>query len=78
MWWMSLFMRRKNSTDDLSIEEIKRQLSIKQQVSSQKRWQRLKQAGRVVDIPNYPPPVLSRERLPSNGRFPLSLATVDK
>ena len=63
-------MRRKNSTDDLSIEEIKRQISIKQQVSSQKRWQRLKQAGRVVDIPTYPPPVLSTERLPSNGRFP--------
>lgn len=62
-------MRRKNSTDDLSIEEIKRQISIKQQVSNQKRWQRLKQAGRIVDIQNYPPPVLSTERLPSNGRY---------
>lgn len=63
-------MRRKNSTDDLTIEEIKWQLSVKQRESSQKRWQRLKQAGRVVDIPDYPPPALSADILPLNGRLP--------
>ena len=45
-------MRDKRTVEELSIEELERALTIKRREERQKKMERMKRAGRVVDAGN--------------------------
>lgn len=80
-------MRDKRPVDELSIEELERVLAIRRREDRQKRLERMKASGRVVETPNGkqapPPPTVEQapqnrtEETPGIAAIPAGTITLD-
>jgi sortase A len=74
-------MRDKRPVGELSVEELERVLAIRRREDRQKRLERMKASGRVVETPNSkkaPPPVESRnEEVSAIAAIPAGTITLD-